>query len=75
MENIVIGHFQGRSIYLRDVARVEDTIAERSQETYINGIRGGSIIIMKQAGANTVQICKKIKSLPELKKIFLPISG
>jgi len=69
MESIVVGHFQGRNIYLRDVARVEDTVAERSQETYVDGIRGGSIIIMKQAGANTVQICKKIKnSLPELEK-------
>lgn len=69
MEDLIVGHFRGRSIFLRDVARVEDTIAERSQETYIDGIRGGSIIIMKQAGANTVQICKKVKErLPELEK-------
>jgi HAE1 family hydrophobic/amphiphilic exporter-1 len=69
MEDLIVGHFLGRSIYLRDVARVEDTIAERTQETYIDGVRGGSIIIMKQAGANTVQICKKVKErLPELEK-------
>jgi len=69
MEHIIIGHFQGRSIFLKDVARVEDTIQERSQETYIDSVQGGSIVIQKQAGANTVQICKKIiEKLPELEQ-------
>ncbi|HHV02608.1 MAG: efflux RND transporter permease subunit [Bacteroidales bacterium] len=69
MENIIIGHFQGRNIFLSDVARVEDIIQERSQETFINGVQGGIIVIQKQAGANTVQICKKIlQRLPELQE-------
>lgn len=69
MENIIVGHFQGRNIFLSDVARVEDTIRERAQETFIDGIQGGSIIVQKQAGANTVQICKKIRQrLPELQE-------
>ena len=51
------------------MARVEDTIQERSQETYIDSVQGGSIVIQKQAGANTVQICKKIiEKLPELEQ-------
>ena len=69
MENIIVGHFQGRNIFLNDVARVEDTIQERSQETYIDGVQGGTVMIQKQAGSNTVQICKKItENLPELEK-------
>jgi HAE1 family hydrophobic/amphiphilic exporter-1 len=69
MENIIVGHFQGRNIFLSDVARVEDTIQERSQETYIDGVQGGTVVIQKQAGSNTVQICKKItEKLPELEK-------
>jgi len=69
MENIIVGHFQGRNIFLNDVARVEDTIQERSQETYIDGVQGGTVVIQKQAGSNTVQICKKItEKLPELEK-------
>jgi len=69
MENIIVGHFQGRNVFLSDVARVEDTFQERSQKTYIDGIQGGTVIIQKQAGSNTVQICKKItEKLPELEK-------
>ncbi|MDD4919996.1 MAG: efflux RND transporter permease subunit [Bacteroidales bacterium] len=69
IENIIVGHFQGRNIFLSDVARMEDTIKERSQETYIDGVQGGIIVIQKQAGANTVQICQKVlERLPELQK-------
>jgi hydrophobic/amphiphilic exporter-1 (mainly G- bacteria), HAE1 family len=69
MENIIVGHFQGRNVFLSDVARVVDTKQERSQETYIDGIQGGTVVIQKQAGSNTVQICKKItEKLPDLEK-------
>ena len=69
LKDIIVGYFQGRNIFLSDVARVEDTIKERSQESFIDGIQGGTIIIQKQAGANTVQICKKVlEKLPELQK-------
>jgi len=33
MANIVVGSYQGRNIYLRDVARIDDTLEERAQET------------------------------------------
>ncbi|MDR2968785.1 MAG: efflux RND transporter permease subunit, partial [Tannerellaceae bacterium] len=61
--NIVIGYQNGKTIYLRDVARVEDTVEERAQETYNNGVRGGMIIVQKQAGANSVNISKKVQDL------------
>ncbi|MDR1880554.1 MAG: efflux RND transporter permease subunit, partial [Tannerellaceae bacterium] len=67
MLNLVIGSMDGRTVYLRDVARVLDTVEERAQETYNNGIRGGMIIIQKQSGANSVDISKKVLArLPEL---------
>ncbi|MDD5733719.1 MAG: efflux RND transporter permease subunit, partial [Bacteroidales bacterium] len=69
LTNIIVGHFQGRNIFLSDVARVEDTVKERAQETYVDGVQGGTIVIQKQAGANTVQICEKVLDrLPELQK-------
>ncbi|MBR5298515.1 MAG: efflux RND transporter permease subunit [Parabacteroides sp.] len=67
MLNLVIGSKDGKNVYLRDVARVEDSIEERAQETYNNGIKGGLIIIQKQSGANSVNIAKKIQEkLPEI---------
>ena len=67
MLDIVVGHSQGRTIYLRDVARVIDGVEEKYQEAYINGIQGAQIIIQKQADANTVNVIAGVKA--ELGKI------
>ena len=69
MENIVVGTNNGATIYLRDVARVIDTVEERAQEAYTDGKRGGMIIVQKQSGANSVNIAKKVmQSIPVLEK-------
>ncbi|MBR5103157.1 MAG: efflux RND transporter permease subunit [Bacteroidales bacterium] len=61
MLNVVVGHYNGKTIYLRDVARVVDGIEERYQEAYINGMSGAQIVIQKQADANTVNVIKGVK--------------
>lgn len=63
MLSLVIGYQDGKTVYLRDVARVQDTVEERAQETYNDGIRGGMIVVQKQAGANSVNISKKVQDL------------
>jgi HAE1 family hydrophobic/amphiphilic exporter-1 len=69
MENIVVGSYNGANIYLRDVARVVDTVEERAQETYNNGVKGAMIIVQKQSGANSVEISRKVQeALPKLQK-------
>lgn len=69
LENIVVGSVNGASIFLRDVARVVDTVEERAQDTYNNGVKGGMIIVQKQAGANSVEISTKVlEMLPRLQK-------
>ena len=61
MLNVVVGHSNGKTIYLRDVARVVDGVEERYQESYINGKQGAQIVIQKQADANTVNVIKGVK--------------
>ena len=69
MENVPVGSFNGKIIYLKDVARVDDSLEERSQETYNNGKLGAMVIIQKQSGANSVQISDKVKEmLPRIQK-------
>lgn len=69
MEGVVVGSFNNKNIFLSDIATVKDTLQERMQESYTDGERGAMVIIQKQSGANTVQICKKInEQLPELQK-------
>ena len=61
MLDIVVGHVNGKTIYLRDVARVIDGVEERYQESYVNGTQGAQIVIQKQADANTVNVIKGVK--------------
>ncbi|MDL2264811.1 efflux RND transporter permease subunit [Parabacteroides sp. OttesenSCG-928-G07] len=65
--DLVLGSQNGKTIYLRDIARIDDTVAERAQEVYNNGTRGGMIVIQKQSGANSVNIAKSVHAkLPEI---------
>ena len=67
LNDIVVGSYNGSSIYLRDVARVVDTVKEREQEAYNNGQQGGMIVIQKQSGANSVNIANSVlKKLPAI---------
>ena len=67
MLDIVVGHSNGKTVYLRDVARVIDGVEERYQEAYVNGVQGAQIVIQKQADANTVNVIKGVKK--EMEKI------
>lgn len=69
MKDIVVGSKDGRNIYLRDVARVDDSLEERAQQTFNNGEKGAMIVIQKQSGANSVEISNKVlEMLPSLQK-------
>lgn len=67
MLGLVVGSYNGKTVYLKDVARVEDSLEERAQETFNNLKKGGMIIIQKQSGANSVQISEKVlEKLPAI---------
>ena len=69
MAGIVVGSRDGRNIYLRDVARIDDSLEERAQQTYNDGEKGAMIIIQKQSGANSVEISNKVlEMLPSIQK-------
>ncbi len=60
LKDIPVGSFNGKIVYLKDVARIEDTLEERTQQTYNNGTEGAMIVIQKQSGANSVEISNKV---------------
>lgn len=69
IKDIIVGSYNGKNVYLRDIATVKDTLKERASEVYTNGVQGSSIVIQKQSGANVVDIARKInKALPEIQK-------
>ncbi len=61
----------GRQVFVRDVASVRDTIKDLSLDEKINGRDGVRVIIAKQSGANTVDICEEVnKEMVNIKKLL-----
>ncbi|HOW97801.1 MAG TPA: efflux RND transporter permease subunit, partial [Kiritimatiellia bacterium] len=61
INSVILGQDQGRLIYLKDVARVEDSHAEVSSVVRINGKSGLMMAVMKQTGVNTVEVADRVK--------------
>ncbi|MFC2125733.1 efflux RND transporter permease subunit [Bacteroidota bacterium] len=72
LNDIVVGNQNGKSIYLRDVAVVRDTIKDLTIEEKINGKPGLRLFIMKQSGVNTVKIARDVTAKMEELKATLP---
>ena len=53
----------GKNIFVKDLANVRDTIRDVNLDERINGQNGIRMVIMKQTGANTVAIVKKVKKM------------
>lgn len=73
IDNIVVSTTaDGKQIFVRDIATVRDTIKDVTLDEKINGRDGVRIIITKQSGANTVQICEDVRKEMEKVKANLP---
>ncbi|MCR5362565.1 MAG: efflux RND transporter permease subunit [Bacteroidales bacterium] len=80
MENLVVSTVGNKIVYLKDVARVVDTVQERAQKvtTFFSnehdprgysGEQGAMIIVQKQSGANSVAIAEKVLAmLPKIQQ-------
>jgi len=73
LNDLVVSHFQGRTVLLSNVATVRDSIKDLSLEERINGRQGMRMFVMKQSGANTVRIARDVKeAIAELEKDLPP---
>jgi Cation/multidrug efflux pump len=69
LEDLPISSYHGQTIYLKDVASIVDGDPEQQTVSYIDNQRGAMLMLMKQSGANTVQINKQVlKALPGIVK-------
>ena len=77
IKDLVISNFNGKAVYLRDIAEVRDTVRESKLDTKINGAQGMTMFVQKQSGGNTVKVTREVdkaletlmKDLPEDVKI------
>lgn len=68
IKNTVVSFQNGRTIRIKDIATVTDSLKDRSTIERINSNKGLRLLVMKQSGSNTVKVAEKVKA--ELEKIL-----
>ncbi len=69
LNHIVVGNFGGKPVFLSDVATVRDSLKDTGLDERIDGEKGLRFYVMKQSGANTMNVAKDVKAkLAELEK-------
>jgi HAE1 family hydrophobic/amphiphilic exporter-1 len=77
--NVIVATPNGKTVYLRDVAKVIDGVKEKTSLTRFNGKSAVGLDIVKQSGSNTVEVANQVKKaiasleneLPEDIEIYL----
>ncbi|HET9057354.1 MAG TPA: efflux RND transporter permease subunit [Chitinophagaceae bacterium] len=73
MHNIIIKNIYGQPIYLRDVAKIVDTVKEKESYSRINKKEVVTLQIVKRAGENLINTSEKVHSIvDEMKKNEFP---
>jgi len=72
-EQVVVAERGGSVIHLRDVASVEDGLAEERSLSHLNGRRGVALLVRRQSGENTVAVAQAVKTaLADLRQDLPP---
>ncbi|MBN1869361.1 MAG: efflux RND transporter permease subunit [Candidatus Omnitrophica bacterium] len=61
INSVILGKRDGKYLYLKDIARVEDSFKEITLNVRINRRRGLMMLILKQTDTNTVEVANRIK--------------
>jgi HAE1 family hydrophobic/amphiphilic exporter-1 len=71
-KNILVTKKNGTEIRLKDVAKIEDAFEDKTSLAFYQGNQSIGIDIVKQSGANTVEVAENIKSILNQIKGSLP---
>ncbi len=71
INDVILGKRGNRMVYLRDVARIEDSFKETTNIVRISQQRGLMMMIQKQSGTNTVEVANRVKDkLRQLQRVL-----
>ena len=70
--DIIVKNVEGTPVFLSDVAAVRDTIAEQRSLSRFNGEAAVAIEIVKQSGANVVELAGKVRAELDRLRAELP---
>lgn len=62
INDLVVGSYQGASIHIRDIAKVTDTVKDLTLEEKANRQDAVRLMVTRQSGANSVQVCEEVKA-------------
>jgi HAE1 family hydrophobic/amphiphilic exporter-1 len=62
INSVILGKYNEKAVYLKDVARIEDSFKEIMMRVRIDRKPGLMMMIQKQTGVNTVAVAQRIKS-------------
>jgi HAE1 family hydrophobic/amphiphilic exporter-1 len=69
---VILGKRDGKFVYLRDVARIEDSFKEVTMKVRINRAPSLMMMVQKQTGTNTVQVATMVKDKIGVLEATLP---
>jgi len=72
IKDLIVSNANGKTIYLKDIATIRDTLKDINSYERANGGRNVRIMIQKQSDANTVTVANNIKKKMEIIKKTLP---
>lgn len=72
INSVILGRRNGSLVYLKDVARIEDSFKEVTQIVRINRNPGLMLMVQKQTGTNSVEVAQKIKQKLKILEKTLP---
>ena len=73
IKNIVISNVNGKTVYLKDIATVTDSLKEIDSYERANGQKTVRVMVQKQSDANTVTVANKIKAkIADIEKTLPP---
>ncbi len=71
-KNILVAKKNNAEIRVKDIAKIENGFEEKSSIAYYQGNQAIGIDIVKQSGANTVEVAKNVKTIVNEIKSSLP---
>jgi HAE1 family hydrophobic/amphiphilic exporter-1 len=70
---VILGKRDGKAVYLKDVAAIEDGFKEVTMNVRIDRRPGMMMMIQKQTGTNTVEVAKQVKDKLKALEKTLPL--
>ncbi len=61
LNRTLLAYYNGKPIYLSDIAKVKDDFQEATKRIHVNQKSGGFIVVQKQSGANTVTVAQGVR--------------